>query len=164
MGGLMATLRYEGSGYQFDFERVTAEEYREVKRKMRMTIRQILEGIGDLDVDAVTAVRWLVLRSDRLHDSLALDPSAEFDVFGFLQAWKQYEDDKTAEKEPDPTLAGSPPATPTPASTGSSTPTSESSPESTFSSSPGIAASVNGKSGSSPSPDSSDTSPASTPS
>jgi hypothetical protein len=161
----MATLRYEGGEYRFEFERVTAEEFREIKRKMGgLTIRQLLQGVVDVDIDAVTAVRWLVLRSGGQHDSLVLDPGAEFDVFAFIEAWKAYEDDQAAEKEPDPTLAGSLPATPTPYLSGSSTLTSTPSSTGTSSPSPGTAVSANGKPGSSPSPASPSTSPLSTPS
>jgi hypothetical protein len=160
----MASLKYEGGEYPFEYERVTVEEYREVKRKLSLTIRQLLQGIADSDIDAITALRWLALRSDGRHDDLALDPAAEFGVFDFILAWKAYEDEKAAEAEPDPTLAGSPPATPTPEPTGSTTPTSESSSSNTSSPSPGSATSANGKPGSSLSPDSPPISPASTPS
>jgi hypothetical protein len=160
----MAVLRYDGSEYMFRWENVTAEEYREVKRKTGLTIRGLLEGIGDLDPDAVTAVRWLVLRSDHRHDDLVLNPAAEFSMYGFLEAWKVYDDDKNKEEEQDPTLAGSPPATTTLNSTGSLTPTSATSAPSTASPWPGSAGSANGKPAGSPSPGSSATSPASTPS
>src|SRR5215469_13336214 len=102
----MATLKYEGREYTFEVEKATADEWREIKRKLRMTIRQVLQGVLDSDIDATTALRWLVLRSDRQHDDLVLDADAKFDVFAFLTAWKTYNDDIDAEKEPDPIQAG----------------------------------------------------------
>jgi hypothetical protein len=148
-------ISYEGHDTDFDetFMPVTAEEWREIKRKLGLTVRGVLAGMMDVDADAATAVRWLVLRAAG-QQNLVLDPAAEFSVMEFAAAWREAEEAEP-EPEPDPTPAGSPPATPTPESNGSTTLTSASSSPSISSPSPGTAGSASGKPDSSPSQDSS---------
>lgn len=138
-------ISYDGRDVDFDdtFMSVTAEEWREIKRKLNLTVRGVIFGMADVDADAVTATRWLLLRAAGQHD-LVLDPAEEFSVVGFAAAWREAEEAQPG-PEPDPTQAGSPPAGTTPQLTGSSTPTSEPSSASTSSPSPGTAESGSGK-------------------
>lgn len=142
-------IRFEDGEYEFDFEKVSLPEYREIKRKLGLTIRTFMEGVELADPDAVTALYWLVLRTDGKHDDLVLADDLDFDVFRFLEAWVAHEREKAA--EPDPTQAGSPPDGSTPGSASSSTGTSTASPPSTSSRSHAGAGSANGKSAGSPS-------------
>jgi hypothetical protein len=153
-------VSYEGRDYEFDLLKVPTEELREIKRKLKMTPAKFLEGITEVDVDAMLALKWVVLRSDGQHDDLVLNPVDPFpDYWQFVQAWNDA-DEQEEEGEPDPTQAGSLPATSTPESSESSTPTLTSSPASTAIPSPGSAESVNGRSDGSPSELSSPTSSA----
>ena len=122
----MATLTYQGAdypGFDASFGKVTIPEWRQIKAKAGFTVRQFLLGVADVDADALTCLRWLVLRSAG-HDDLVLDLDADYSVMEFATSWKRYEDDLEAEQAADPTLAGSLPATPTPEPSGSSTTTS----------------------------------------
>ena len=149
-------VEYGGSVYDFDLLKMPTEELREIKRKLGLTVAAFLRGVTEVDVDAMMALKWAVLRSDGQHDDLVLNASDPFaDYWDFVQAWNAKEDEEEA--EPDPTLAGSLPATSTPQSTGSSTPTSTTSSTSTGIPSPGSSGSANGISDGSPTPVSSAT-------
>lgn len=160
----MADLKfeYEGATYFFDLMRVGVDELRQIKTKMRMTPLQFMEGITQIDVDAMLALKWVILRSDGKHDDLVLGtPDSPFpDYWQFCEAWK---DAQKVDEDPDPTQAGTHPATSTPESTSSSTLTSSISSPNTGSLSPDGAMSANGKSDASLTPDSSPTSSASMP-
>jgi len=139
----MATFRFDGHEYpDFDasFKSVTMPEWRQIKQKTGYTLRQFLEGVGDVDPDALTCLRWLVLRSDRQHDALVLNLDAGYSAIGFAEAWKTYQEDEAAEAAADPTLAGSLPAGPTPELNGSTTPTLTNSSPTTTQGLPGGAA------------------------
>ena len=138
---------FEGKQYEdLDFAAVGMPEWREVKKKLGMTIADVEQGFTRLDPDALTVFWWLTMRQ---HDpKLELDPAAEFDSHGFLNAW-------ASDKKPaaDPTLAGTHPAGATPASNGSAPATSTRSSTTTGSSSPAIAVSATGSGTGSPSAD-----------
>lgn len=156
-------VMFEGHEYHFDVLKVPTEELREIKRKLGLTVKQWLSGISEVDVDAMLALKWCILRSDGQHDDLLLNPGDPFpDYWEFAEAFNKASV-AAQEEEADPTRAGSPPATSTPTSSESSAPTSTSFPESTPSPSPGSAESPNGTSAGSPSEGSSATSSASTP-
>jgi hypothetical protein len=112
-------IKWDGSDYEFDIDKAGVAELREIKRKFGFSLRKLLEGVEELDVDAVTCVYWMVMRSDGKHDDLVLGDDLEFPVVEFMAAWAE-----GRESEPDPTPAGSPPDTGTPRPTGSSAKTS----------------------------------------
>jgi hypothetical protein len=114
-------ITYEGTEYPFDtsFEQVTISEWREVKRKLKLTIRGVIEGVEQLDPDAITALYWLTVRSDGRHDDLVLGDSLEFNPIVFMAAWAEAGAEAAAEGEgeADPTAGGSLPDGETPATT-----------------------------------------------
>lgn len=116
-------IRWQGHEYPFEIEKASSAELREIKRKYGLSVKKLLDGLEEIDVDAATCMYWLVMRSDGQHDDLALGDDLCFPVLEFLAAWGESasEDDG----EPDPTGAGSLPDTTTPGSTGSSMTTSE---------------------------------------
>jgi hypothetical protein len=149
----MVMISYQGRDYDdFDVEHAGLDELRQIKKKLDLTVRQLIAGLNEIDVDAMTAVRWVVRRQ---HDQrLVLDAGEKYDFWEWANAYlasRTAAQEREEEEEPDPTLAGTLPAGPTPASAGSSTPTSENSPSSTDSVSPGSAGSANGKPEGSPS-------------
>jgi len=150
-------IRYQGQEYDdYNVEQAGIEELRQVKAKLGLTVRQLLAGTAEIDVDAMTAVRWIVRR--QRDQRLVLDAGEKYDYWEWANAYLASRVAAQAQEEdPDPTTAGSLPAGPTPESTASSTPTPVSSPESTASPSPAGATSPSGTSDDSPSPDSSGT-------
>jgi hypothetical protein len=99
-------IKWDGGEYDFDFDRVGTAELRAIKKHpdFGFTLRKLLEGLTELDVDAITCVYWLVMRSDGKHDDLVLSTELEFPVIEFMAAWEADKD----EAEPDPTPAGFP--------------------------------------------------------
>jgi hypothetical protein len=132
-------MHWQGRDYDFDIDMAGTAELRAIKRHpdFGFTLRKLMEGVGDLDVDAATCLYWLVMRSDGQHD-LVLSTQIEFPVVEFLNAWVESQ----PEPEPDPTRDGSLPGTATPAPPGSSTAISARSATSTSSRSRGSATSA----------------------
>ena len=125
------TIEFEGESAEFSISAIGVEEYREIKRKLKLTIRRFIEGIEELDPDAVTALYWLFKRRAG-HQDLALDADMVFDIFPFMEAWNEADE----KAEPDPTQGGSRPDGSIPALNGSSMTTSATSAMSISSSSP----------------------------
>jgi hypothetical protein len=55
-------INYLGTEYHFDEEDVSTDEWRELKRKYKMTPRAYGVGMGDADPDASTFCYWIMLR------------------------------------------------------------------------------------------------------
>lgn len=114
-------ITWEGTEYPLDvtFDKVTHEEWLQIKDKLHLTIRQFIEGVEQLDPDAITAVYWLMMRSDGAHDALVLKRSMGFDDMKFMSAYADgaLAQAKESEAEADPTTGGSLPAGETPATT-----------------------------------------------
>ena len=135
-------IRWQGSEYEFDIDKAGTAELREIKRKYGFSLRKLLEALEEMDVDAVTCMYWLVMRSDGKHDDLVLGDGLEFPVVEFMAAWAE----SAEEAEPDPTQDGSLPDTATLPPNGSSTKTSAKSATSTSEASPASMASSRGTS------------------
>jgi len=58
----MLTITFEGRDWSFEKEAITVDEWRDLKRKYKMTPKQFDEGIGEADPDASTFVYWIMLR------------------------------------------------------------------------------------------------------
>jgi hypothetical protein len=126
------TISYQGTGYEYDQERVTVDEWRELKRKYQMTPRQFQDAIDQADPDASTFLYWTMLRQNGGTNGQPLGDNLKPDILALNQAEAARLE---AEQAADPTLDGSRPDGTTPPSTGSST----SSPSSETTISPGSA-------------------------
>lgn len=133
-------IKWQGSEYEFEIDKVATPELREIKRKYKLTLRGLLDGLEQLDVDAITCMYWLVMRSDGKHDDLVLSDDLNFPVVEFMSAWA----DGQETPEPDPTQDGSLPDGSTPGLRSSSTRTWGTSATSTSSSSRSFAGSPAG--------------------
>lgn len=107
--GLIVT--FEGHEFSFDKNAINIDEWRELKRKYKMTPKQFDETIGQADPDASTFLYWVMLRQSGdqrvpLGDALKPDIIA---LNNALAAALSAEPDP--EPEADPTAAGSLPAT-----------------------------------------------------
>ena len=162
---------FEGRDWDYDQDRITVDEFRQIKKKYQLTARGFGEGIEQGDPDALTCLYWTMLRQagDQaavLSDSLNFAVGPLYTAMAAAQAAEEASEKARLEAEaaeaarlaavptrpaglpsPEP---GSPkaPASPGPAdgegpgSTGSSTATSSSSAASTSSPSPGSATSA----------------------
>src|ERR1700735_2165874 len=55
-------ISYQGAEYEFDEEKIGVDEWRELKRKYKMTPLAYGKGIGEADPDASTFCYWIMLR------------------------------------------------------------------------------------------------------
>ena len=103
-------ITYEGHDYQFDQQAITVDEWRELKRKYKMTPKAFGDGIDEGDPDAMTFLYWILLRQnggtplplgDHLKPGIIALNNATFEAY---KAAQQAEIDAAqAEAEPDPT-------------------------------------------------------------
>lgn len=138
----MLIMQFEDREWTFDKTEVTVDEWRELKRKYKMTPKAFDECIGEADPDASTFVYWVMLRQNGAQN-VPLGDQLKPDIIALnaaiAKALVTEREQEGEEAEPDPPLAGSLPAT-TP-SAGSAAATSNGSAPSTSSSLPATATS-----------------------
>jgi len=127
-------ISYEGTDYEFDQEKITVDQWRELKRKYQMTPRRFEGALDEADPDAYTFLYWVMLHQNG-GTPKPLGDNLKFDLIALNHAVGSAAESQAAreeeEGEPDPTPGGSLPGTRTPSSPGSSTVTSEPSATST---------------------------------
>jgi hypothetical protein len=137
----MLIIQFEDREYKFDKNAITVDEWRELKRKYRMTPKQFDDCIGEADPDASTFLYWVILRQSG-NQAIPLGDQLKPDIIALNAAVAAALDDEENEAEPDPTQDGSRPDGSTPGLSGSSPRTSARSAASTSSSSQNSAASA----------------------
>lgn len=129
-------ITYQGREYPFDETAITVDEWRELKRKYRMTPKGFEDGAENADPDAMTFLYWLLMRRDgqqqlllgdhlkpdviALHTALAEATSAEASdrasAAAAAAADGQQEAADPTRLSASPALSPSPPAAPSPVS------------------------------------------------
>jgi hypothetical protein len=56
-------IEYQGRQYDFDQDAITVDEWRELKRKYKMTPKGWQDGINEADPDAMTFLWWVLARA-----------------------------------------------------------------------------------------------------
>lgn len=128
-------ITYKGTDYDFDQDKVTVDEWRELKRKYGMTPKAFQDAIDEADPDASTFVWWMMLRQAG-DASQPLGDNLKPDIIALNAALAAAATAGAEAAEPDPTLAGSLPAGSTPQPSGSSPKTSATSATTTSPASP----------------------------
>ena len=69
---------FEGRDWDWDFDKIGVDEWREVKRKLKMTPKAVQVGLDEADPDAMTVAYWTMLQqaglpSQPLGDNLKPD-------------------------------------------------------------------------------------------
>ena len=119
-------INYQGTEYDFDQERITVDEWRELKRKYQMSPRQFQDAIDEADPDASTFLYWVLKRQGAGGFAEPLGDGLKPDILALNQALAaalQAEAERRAAAEPDPTPGDSLPDGKTPQPDGSSTTT-----------------------------------------
>lgn len=103
----MAVVHFEGAEYNFDIEDLNLAQARVIKNQTGMSIRKLLDGLAELDPEALAALYWLMLNQN----GKAVDiHKVNFKVMEFGKALDEaFEADGEAEENPTP-LAPSAPA------------------------------------------------------
>lgn len=55
-------VRFEGREFEFDTDKITVDEWRELKRKYKMTPKVFQDAINEADPDASTFAYWVMIR------------------------------------------------------------------------------------------------------
>jgi hypothetical protein len=116
-------ITYDGRDWQFDREAITVDEWRELKRKYKMTPKGFEEGISEADPDASTFLYWVLLRQSGQQGAVLSD-ALKPDIIALNKAIADADADEPAEEaapaaEADPTGGG---ASPAPSPPGQATP------------------------------------------
>jgi hypothetical protein len=53
---------FEGRDWDWEFDKIGVDEWREVKRKLKMTPKAVQDGIDEADPDSMTVVYWTMLQ------------------------------------------------------------------------------------------------------
>lgn len=119
-------IAYQGQDYEFDVRSVTVDEWRELKRKYKMTPGQFEDAIDEADPDASTFLLWIMLRRAGQH-AMPLGDHLKPDIIELNAAIAQARSaelkaraaeadaGQEPEAQPDPTRAhGSPAQSPSP--------------------------------------------------
>jgi len=119
-GGVPVIITYEGREYSFEVDRIDVTEWRELKRKYKMTPKQFEAGVSEADPDAMTFLYWIMLRQNgQAAPALTLGDHLKPDIVGLNNGLSEAagDDPDEPEAEPDPTKAsGSTPTSPAPPS------------------------------------------------
>lgn len=115
-------VEYEGRQWHFDTGTITVDEWRELKRKYKMTPKGFEDGISEADPDASTFAYWIMLRQngrqnvplgDHLKpDITALNHALNAAQLAELQA--QPPEEEGEEPGPTPPSPSPPPSPPSP--------------------------------------------------
>jgi hypothetical protein len=107
-------ITYEGTEYDFSADRITVDEWRELKRKYKMTPGQFQEGLNDADPDAMTFLYVSMMRQAG-RTNITLGDHIKPDIIALNQAIAASQEAEVAEAaellangggpEPDPTKA-----------------------------------------------------------
>ena len=101
-------ITYEGTDYDFDSDRIGIDEWRELKRKYKMTPLGFQNGIGEADPDAMTFL-FVAMQRQAGRVNVTLGDHIKVDVIALNQALSAAQeaepDEEEPEPEPDPTKA-----------------------------------------------------------
>jgi hypothetical protein len=139
-------INYQGADYDLDQEHVTVDQWRELKRKYKMTPKQFQDAIDEADPDASTFLYWVMLHQNGAGNGQPLGDNLKPDILalnqGLAKALAAEAERQLAEAAEDPTPGGSRPDGTTPQPTGSST---TSTPSATSTSPPSAGTSASGR-------------------
>ena len=57
-------IHFEDTDYNFDIEALDLAEARHIKRQTGLTMRGLMDGLTDLDPEALLAIYWLMLKQN----------------------------------------------------------------------------------------------------
>ena len=130
-------ITYQDREYSFQVEKITVDEWRELKRKYKMTPGQFQTGISEADPDAMTFL-YVSMRRQSGDTRITLGDHVKPDIIALNQAVAASQEaeeataaDQDTEPEPDPTKASPSPAPSPGPSPQPGSPSSEGSPAST---------------------------------
>jgi hypothetical protein len=93
-------IHFEDRDYEFDIEAMDLAEARHIKRQTGMTIRGLLEGMADLDPDALVAAYWLMLKQNGQPSDMN---KVNYKVVKFGEALGKAFEEQEAKDEENPT-------------------------------------------------------------
>lgn len=60
----MAVVHFEGAEYNFDIQDLTLMQARIIKNQTGMSVRKLMDGLVELDPEALAALYWLMLNQN----------------------------------------------------------------------------------------------------
>lgn len=93
----MAVVHFEGQDYNFDLEDLDLAQARSIKRQTGMSIGKLLDGLSELDPEALAALYWLMLAQNGKVTDIN---KVNFKVMEFGKALGDAMGDEEAEENP----------------------------------------------------------------
>ena len=95
-------VQFQDEEYQFDIEALDLSEARYIKRNAGLSVKQLMDAVGEIDPEALAAIYWLMLKqSGKVQDISKLN----FPVLKFAEALAAAFASENEGKEEDPTEA-----------------------------------------------------------
>jgi hypothetical protein len=116
-------INYEGREWTFEASKIGVEEWRELKRKYKMTPKAFQEGLDEADPDVMTFAYWVLLRQNG-GTTLPLGDQLKPDIIALNNAFGEAAQNEPDEPEPEPDPTKVSPSTPTSSDPASPTPAS----------------------------------------
>jgi hypothetical protein len=91
-------INFEGREWNFDREKITVDEWRELKRKYKMTPKGFQDGIVEADPDASTFLYWAMLHQAGQRDA-PLGDNLKPDIIALNSALSESDAAEEAEAE-----------------------------------------------------------------
>lgn len=57
-------VHFDDQDYEFDIEALDLTEARHIKRQTGLTVKGLMEGLGEMDPEALAALYWLMLKQN----------------------------------------------------------------------------------------------------
>lgn len=89
-------IHFEDTDYNFDIEALDLAEARHIKRQTGLSMRGLMDGLADIDPEALVAIYWLMLKQNgQVSDMNKLN----FSVLKFAEAvGKAFDEEAAARK------------------------------------------------------------------
>lgn len=104
----MAVVHFEDKDYDFDIEAMDLAQARAIKSQTGLSIRKLMDGLGDFDPEAMAALYWLMLKQNGVTVDIR---KVNFKVLEFAEALGEAFGD--GQDEEDPTSAADAASLPT---------------------------------------------------
>lgn len=95
-------VRFEDRDWEFDLEDIDVSQARHIKRATQLSLKQLYDGVRDLDADAFVAMYWLM----KAQNGVVVDMNkVNFPILKFGQAISAAQKAEKEEEEGRPTKA-----------------------------------------------------------
>lgn len=90
-------VHFDDKDYQFDIEALDLSEARYIKRNAGLTVKALMDGLSEMDADAIAALYWLMLKQNGQATDIG---KLNFSVLKFAEALGNAFNAESEEEDP----------------------------------------------------------------